>query len=745
MLENDAVEAHEKGDDADRHVDMEELCAMLDADGDDDGDGRRGEPPTVTSAPAANSSPTSPRRARPSTRDAAAGQGAEQGGPRAPRQKSGRTPAEFAQAAEAKRRSALSAALEDARALATGDAGGEAGPVVERRDVSVRDAMLRHRGKDADSLRERQAKRAKVQSGGLVVSVRADAQPSALKICGGRQGRENLYDFDDNQFAKMALRDVRMPKVAYDAHFEFSTVLDISELPDDPMAAKSGQFGDFWVFGCLVRKVARKLAKDGRKYAVWTITNMQTGTANDARAVAEGKAAARNRKTRFTSINCLLFDDAFRAWHMQVEGAVFAFHKPSILPPRESKKATDSGNSRSDDWSGVCLRVSKKDDLLPVGVCKSYALCGRVNRDGVECGAWYNKRMSSMCHRHAQEQLRKLTSSKRMDIGNQERPGLARENTVGTSGPVNVTKGVVVDRRVSERDPQEEGTRPYIVSSEEQARARGLQAKLAHVRNAKRTFGGSHMSQLGSVSTDPTEALKQAAARDRRESAARRNPDGRAELHRRSIVKTTSIPWNPRATKRKGELKQSNHDREYQEALNILLAKGFTVDSSGAVRPPSRVVLKKLGIVLQTKIAMKGDSDVAKAKKPGHKVADVPQVPINVVPPRLSRKLCGPGTQGAVGNASVPSECPKRKGRPSIDELLTRCKGDLNEHEGGHIDNAEIQNMGAFAKSPRSNAFLQTGRVGSAPCSGNGENGENGEGTESVEIELSGDDSEKED
>jgi hypothetical protein len=468
----------------------------------------------------------------------------------------------------------VAALLAEVAALAAG--GAPAAAAGER--SSIRDAMGKHKRNDPESLRERAEKRARLATGGF----------TAGGVVARRKGdSDTLHSFLDAVYAKMDLRSVPLAQARHNARFEAATVLDVSELPDDPMAAKAGRFGEFWVFGCLVRKHGKRRSKDGRKFSVWTVSNMQTGSAEEAASTR--KVGAAKRRLRFTTIRCLLFDGAHEAHHMAVEGAVFAMRKPSILPPQASRKEMcgDSKQAgpgrRTDDWSGVCLKVSRKDDIIAVGVCKDYGLCGKEERERGECGAWYNKKLGTMCPRHSALMLRKLETSTRMDVGNQERPGLTREDTAGARGPLNVTTSG--DSGFDHQPNPSAHQNVKRVSPSEQERG-----KIKLLRRA--AAGHQKPATPKRAVSDARQNLKAVSEREAKTAARRGNPSGVPEVHCRLRLPRRGPAGVQRA-----------RQEEYCTAVASLLSVGFSLGADGAVLPPTAPALLRLGIVLQKRPA----------------------------------------------------------------------------------------------------------------------------------------------
>jgi hypothetical protein len=509
----------------------------------------------------------------------------------------------------------MASVLEDAERLVAGET---LLTPAEGNDPSVTPLVLRRVDKSKASADPESSKRVKGGGGIALLGKRARAPEGEYGL------KAVTYSFADNQYANMRLRDCPFTLQGYNARWDGTTVIDISDLPDDPMAIKSGRLGEYVVFGCLVKKVDKRRSSDGRKYAVWTLSNM----------VAAREDRIKNRKTarnakRFTSINCLVFDDAFEKFHTQVEGAAFAFRKPTILPPKASRKEMtgDASGKKSSTpspgdivaWSGVCLKVSRRNDVVPVGVCRDYALCGKTVAGGTECGAWYHKRYGTECPHHSRERYRKCQQSVRMDINNQERPGLSKSDLYGTRGPVNVTHGNDLQADFSGAD--------FNLHPTTDSRGRDEFTRVKEKNDIARIQASSKAAQAavriekqrtaGDVATKPT---KLTLAEHRGKDVARRiaaSPSHGIEVLRGGIscglVKRHAEQVAVGAQMKK---LSSNCSDVYREAVDSLLKLGFTLDARGGFDPPSTVTAKRLGIVLRKKLAGNAVSRRAFARPP---------------------------------------------------------------------------------------------------------------------------------
>lgn len=410
------------------------------------------------------------------------------------------------------------------------------------------------------------------------------------------------YEFDDTRYAKMNLRECPFSHLGYSSRWEGCQVIDVSDLSDNSTMSMSDARTAFLVFGCLVQKHSKKRARDGQKYAVWTLSNMQTGSD----LTSKGSTA----KKPFTSINCLVFGDAFDAHHTQVEGAVFALRSPKILPsqselltgrdeqknqstlatapilngtcagtnPKESESRARKFSRRNDSWSGVCLKVRKREDIVFVGICKDYALCEKNIADSVECGAWFHKKLGSMCPRHSAQLIAKMNRVIRMDIGNQERPGLSRDALVGTSGPLDLTKDNVSQKLITT------GT-----------------ALTALQQASRKIPAESDRLKINRIRSSIQKSITHKRFQDTRENAISRK------------LPCNICKYRPRSSAIGGESTISFSDgrasssAKYRDAVNVLLQLGFALNEAGGFDPPSNEVAQKFGLQLQRKAAAPTD------------------------------------------------------------------------------------------------------------------------------------------
>lgn len=316
----------------------------------------------------------------------------------------------------------------------------------------------------------------------------------AFRVLGSaRQNqRASTFEVNERNITNMTLRSASMDATRLTALFEHSIRVDISQLTTRFDDLRAGRIPDWVLFGCLVTKHAKKEAKNGSKYAVWSLCNMP-------RWPIDGNSPPS------TNVTLLLFAGAFQSFHTMAEGNVLAIRKPKLLPPRgnEHARASERGGV---EWTGLCLQVAQKEQIVAIGICNDFRTCTVPDGDLGECGKWYDSNRMSMCVTHLQRKRRKLVTGSRMDINNAERPvgsGEAKRNTVDL--------GVDISR--SGGRPSLPTAASHLPEKQERFRRRALEIKKAAALRKKT-------------------ALSQAS---QREQAMKLHPDFRAPGKKRAL------------------------------------------------------------------------------------------------------------------------------------------------------------------------------------------------------------------
>lgn len=272
---------------------------------------------------------------------------------------------------------------------------------------------------------------------------------NAFRVVGAtrEQSGASRYDIAIRNVSNMSLLRASVDAARLDALFEHTQRVDISELTTRIDDARGGRLGEWVLFGCIVKRHGKREAKDGSKFAVWSLCNMprwplqyqnnnmicnttvggENGNSNRCTKLLVKKQSAAKTLPVPTSITLLVFGDAFTSWHNLIEGSAIALRTPAVLPPRGSEIMANNSNKPSErggaEWCGHCIRVSRSDQIMTLGTCADYRTCTEPSGDGEVCGVWYDANRSSMCSRHTQRKRQRLILGTRMDVNNAERPG----------------------------------------------------------------------------------------------------------------------------------------------------------------------------------------------------------------------------------------------------------------------------------------------------------------------------------
>lgn len=383
----------------------------------------------------------------------------------------------------------------------------------------------------------------------------------------------STFDFHDARFSKMHLKNAPYPAQSLQARFEHMRVVDIADL-EDHLCTSQGMARDVVVFGCLVKRHVKKRAKNGRKYVTWTFCNMQTGQGIPSRCVQ-----ALSEEKRFTSVNCLLFDDAFEAYSKNIEGAVFAISAPDVLPPRAdgaardtlgpSGKMLESNAPGRERWAGVCLSIAKRANLTYLGTCRDYGLCSKHVVGAGECGAWYNRRLGSYCPRHIAQMYQRASTSMRMDINSQERPGLSLDVMRNGRGPLNMS----VHPQDGRYSAGAHRAAAPLWTDNDRVRHKAELAKISRLQVSGRQL---HVDPVGALRDRKRPELFSGNRRHYRAAAGGTTLDIPPALASRSRVVAPS----------EGDTGAMPSQAQYEDAVEVLLRLGFVADEAGALHPP---------------------------------------------------------------------------------------------------------------------------------------------------------------
>lgn len=366
------------------------------------------------------------------------------------------------------------------------------------------------------------------------------------------------FEYVESKFVNMSLKEAVWDRMGVEALFEHFKRVDVAEIRAMDEEMRTGKLGEFVVFACLVKKIAKKESKNGGMYAVWSVCNMPRGTLSNG-AVVEP-----------TVVTLLLFEDAFRAFHTRTEGSVFAFRKPRLLPPRGGVggAAESVGEGGRAAFSGHCLRVANKEQVIYIGVCKDFKLCEAPAPNLSVCANWYDANRMGMCPRHALKKRKNMTGGRRMDVNNAERPGLP---------DVSIRRNIEPPRNISLPLPSVAGdeARAALEPVDEEAEWRKRkEAGIVRKLNRKRV-------RVGVAETGKASLSEMVAKRKRRVHTPMRKDVANP------FVKD---PKSINAEQERGEKTtggETLNTKEMREkAIAVLLDCGYVLEKDGTLRPP---------------------------------------------------------------------------------------------------------------------------------------------------------------
>lgn len=421
--------------------------------------------------------------------------------------------------------------------------------VAGRRDsarLSIEEVMRKRRQRpETEEERKKRARKAK----------------NAFRVIGADRRKLNIgnqpatHEYIDLVVTNMSLRAAIYESMRLEALFEHSTRIDIAEIEKCYDDIKAGNKGEWVLFGCLVKKHSKRESKKGSMFATWSLCNMPRGEVKSLDAVPPS-----------TMVTMLLFDQAFQAYHTQVEGTVFAVRRPNVLPPREVDGAKK--DERGSKWSGYCVSVSKKEHVIPLGVCKDYMLCEEPMSSRNACGAWYDANRSKMCTIHEQRKRRAPTRV-RMDIHNAERaPSMLKQKEKWKGGTKDISGGG--------GDAEEEH---FDASAALKAKRDVELTNRINNFLGKRSAGSAQ--SLAEKRRRTNEGIARAVQRDmKRKEAALNKPGGlRSRVQMQSAGLSLSRSTAP-------VLSQTSSQGEYERAMRVLKRIGFAHTDDGSLIAP---------------------------------------------------------------------------------------------------------------------------------------------------------------
>ncbi|KAI4109365.1 MAG: hypothetical protein L6R37_000522 [Teloschistes peruensis] len=124
------------------------------------------------------------------------------------------------------------------------------------------------------------------------------------------------------------------------------------------------------------------------------------------------------------TLDLYLFGTAYTRWWKLTPGTLIAILNPSIMPPPPH-------NPHNNRFS---LTLHSNDDtILEIGTARDLSWCSSLRRDGKGCGAWIDKRHTSVCECHVDQVLEK-TRRGRMEVNGMSAPFAPGGRKGGRSG-----------------------------------------------------------------------------------------------------------------------------------------------------------------------------------------------------------------------------------------------------------------------------------------------------------------------
>lgn len=387
------------------------------------------------------------------------------------------------------------------------------------------------------------------------------------------------YAITDKNVSNMVLRGSKMNAERLSALFELSERVDISQISTRFDDIRAGRVGGWVVFGCLVKKHAKRETKTGAKFAIWSLYNMPRWSIDKSQNPPEA-----------TIITVLVFDEAFSHLHNLVEGTALAMRHATLLPPRESETGarTERGGT---EWCGYCIKVTKADQVVNLGMCQDYRLCGEPNGDLGECGVWFDANRLKMCTKHTQQKRMRMLRGTRMDINNAERPiGQAECSSRAPEQVKDVSRSSFNAPPPRFQNVVADGQKSRHVADRKKAVA--LVRRQGFVRGAE---GGVRASSLSG-------ALRQRAYQQDGIPPARRMDERMVTAATRGKAIVEKSRLQPRKT-----VEKDTRQLKYDSAVEVLIQLGFRVNRRGDLIAPSVVS----GVTLQ-----KGSLPAGSTRKP---------------------------------------------------------------------------------------------------------------------------------
>lgn len=162
--------------------------------------------------------------------------------------------------------------------------------------------------------------------------------------------------------------------------------------------------GDFIILAIIASKSSPISHRDAHRSTSSSTTS--TAEAAESETNARGKYMVLTLTDLKWSLDLYLFTTAYTRFWKLTPGTLIAILNPSIMPPPAGKQ----------DTGRFSLVLNSSDDtVLEIGTSRDLGWCKSVKRDGKPCGAWVDKRHTSVCEFHV-DRVVERTRAARMEV-----------------------------------------------------------------------------------------------------------------------------------------------------------------------------------------------------------------------------------------------------------------------------------------------------------------------------------------
>ncbi|EYB85092.1 hypothetical protein Y032_0305g1967 [Ancylostoma ceylanicum] len=186
-----------------------------------------------------------------------------------------------------------------------------------------------------------------------------------------------------DNFFQLKIRNPKISSSTFESYVQGFKRVRVSTLKPNFTNPSEG----FVTAGVIVGRDIRKSAS-GTDYVMWKLHDL--------------------KNCQDQPVRVLLFGDAYKEhWKLQVGGCV-ALMSPQIADA--DKHAAD--NKFKSNTNGVTLKVSKRAQVVELGISSDLGMCRGVKFDGQKCGNFVNISLSEFCVHHVMNEARKLSANR---------------------------------------------------------------------------------------------------------------------------------------------------------------------------------------------------------------------------------------------------------------------------------------------------------------------------------------------